>query len=250
MNIILFHSKETSGNSIVFEDDRAKHIVKVLRLSVGDKIQVGLINDKIGYGVIADISRKQPYMVRVLFTLEQEPVAPSKVDLLLALPRPIMLKRILSQATSLGVKHFYVVNASRVEKSYWDSKIIHASSCFDYFLKGLSQSVDTMLPHVRFFRSFNSFLRTDLTAIIKKYDNLFIADPRYDEAIRISCDEQQGRSLLAIGPEGGWLDNELDLMMERGFRGIGLGSRILRVDTAVIALHSIVSQAVKTNRNS
>ena len=58
MNIILFHSKETSGNYIVFEDDRARHIVKVLRLSVGDKIQVGLINGRIGYGVIEDISRK------------------------------------------------------------------------------------------------------------------------------------------------------------------------------------------------
>ena len=45
-----------------------------------------------------------------------------------------------------------------------------------------------------------------------------------------------GRPLLAIGPEGGWTDDEVELLEERGFRRVSLGPRILRTETAVVVM--------------
>ena len=71
--------------------------------------------------------------------------------LLLALPRPKMLKRVLQSVTSLGVKQLYLLNSYRVEKSYWGSPLLQADKLQEQLLLGLEQACDTILPQVHLF---------------------------------------------------------------------------------------------------
>lgn len=241
MNIVLFEPAEIVGNRAVTGDERAKHIAKVLRASTGDFIRVGVVNGLMGYGTITRINRRPPYLVELDISIDESPPSPSAVDIVLALPRPIMFKRILSQATTLGVKKFHIINAGRVEKSFWDASVIAESVYRTQLLKGLEQAVDTRLPDVLFHRGFKTFIDCAVPELKEEYAFLFVADPAFPPLKLPQAVKGMGRILLAVGPEGGWLDYELDKMVGSGFKGFGIGTRILRVDTAVIGLHSMLT---------
>ncbi len=243
MNIVLLESSEIVEQRAVLEDERAKHIAKVLRSSPDDSIRVGVINGLTGYGVIEKINRRPPYSVELHVNLIDSPPSPSNVDVVLALPRPIMFKRVLSQATSLGVKRFHIINASRVEKSFWDAHALDEHIYHRHLLKGLEQAVDTRLPKVCFHKGFKSFIDDSVPHLKEEYKYLIVADPRFATISAEKVVEEPGRILFAVGPEGGWIDYEIERMEQTGFKGIGLGSRILRVDTAVIALHSMLASS-------
>ncbi len=242
MNIVLFEPAELVGNQAVASDERAKHIAKVLRASVGDSVRVGIVNGSMGYGTITRINRRPPYLVELHVSVEDSPPSPSDIDIILALPRPIMFKRILSQATTLGVKRFHIINAGRVEKSFWDASVIAESAYRTHLLKGLEQAVDTRLPEVSFHRSFKLFIDGTVPELKREYDFLLVADPAFPHLDLPQSLKGMGRVLLAVGPEGGWLAYEIDKMVASGFRGFGIGCRILRVDTAVIGLHSMLTK--------
>lgn len=241
MNIILLEPEEVVNDTTLLHGDRAKHIVKVLRSSPGDTVKVGVVNGKSGYGVIKLISARQPYSVSLDISLVTEPSTRRPIDILLALPRPIMLRRILSQVATLGIGHLFVVNANRVEKSFWNASLIDSASCRTFFLDGLGQAGDTRLPEVSFHRGFRPFIEGDFLNIRADYTQLLLAHPDCNATLTEVFQSGNGRRLLAIGPEGGWVEYELARMLEAGFNMFSLGDRILKVDTAVTALHSMIS---------
>lgn len=247
MNIILFEKSELDNKTVILEDDRARHIVKILRSKPGDTVKIGMIDGKIGTGVIIELSRKQPYRVLLDVALEEENICKQGIDLLLAMPRPIMLKRIFSQATELGVGTFHIVNAKRVEKSFWDSNLSDPINYRQHLRKGLEQAVDTRIPEVHFYKGFKPFVDKELHHLKKHYEHLLLAHPGCTSSITEIIRPTDGKILLAVGPEGGWVDYEVERMTEAGFEGFSMGTRILRVDTAVVALHSAVSLCIRKN---
>ena len=249
MNIVLLESQEILGQTVHLEGRRAQHIVKVLRSKPGDEIRVGCINGKIGYGVIKNTNPRQPYSVALEISLEHSPEPTPLIDIILALPRPIMFKRILSHASALGVGSLYVVNASRVEKSFWDASVIQEDFCRKHLILGLEQAVDTRLPSVSFHKGFKPFVESKLPGITNGYLNLLLAHPGHQNTLSEIFSKQPGRTLLAIGPEGGWVDYEQTRMQEAGFSIFSIGPRILNVETAVTALHSMVSLLSSNSRN-
>ena len=124
MNIILIEKKELFESRVVLTDHRAKHIIKVLKKEVGDHLRLGVIDGLSGEATVIAVQRKFPFVVELLVSLTGKPDPPPAIDLLLALPRPIMLRRILSQVTALGVGTIYLVNANRVEKSFWGAGLL------------------------------------------------------------------------------------------------------------------------------
>ena len=244
MNIVLVETSEITDQRVTLTGERAKHVKRVLRSSIGDSIRIGIIDGSLGTGIIEKITNKQPYSVEVHLELTDNAPAPSNVDIVLALPRPIMFKRVLSQATTLGVKNFFIINAGRVEKSFWNAGVVEESVYRSHLLKGLEQAIDTTVPSVQFYKGFKPFIEETLPEIRCDYSYLTVADPQFSTTSDRIITKGPGRVLLAIGPEGGWLDYEVDRMVEAGFRGLGFGSRILRVDTAVIAMHSIVTNSM------
>ena len=241
MNIILLDNDEINGDQATLEDHRAEHIVKVLRSSQGDRVTVGIINGKTGYGIIKEIAIRKPYLVKLQLTLERYPHEIPPVDILLALPRPIVFKRIISHLSALGVHRVLVVNAAKVEKSYWESSVVSNSGWQRYVREGLEQAVDTRMVDFSFFRGFKPFMQEIVPAIKNRYEQMLVAHPHSASSLAEVYSAGGKPILLAIGPEGGWNEYELEQMQLQGFDQFTMGPRILRVETAVTAVHGSIS---------
>jgi len=243
MNIILLEAEEANSQTVVLADRRAEHIIRVLGVKVGDNLRVGVINGSEGTGTVLSIAKKRPYTVELAVKLTAKVRPEPAIDLLLALPRPIMLKRIFSQATALGVGRFYLIHARRVEKSYWSGSILKEDQTRFQLLQGLEQAVDTRIPDVEIHRRFKPFVEDQLPLIKDIYSHLLVAHPEAGATLLQSMSGKPvSRVLLAIGPEGGWIDYEINKLSEQGFLSFTIGNRILKVDTAVVALHSRITQ--------
>lgn len=245
MNIILFDKEEIIDNHVFLSDHRAKHIVKILHSEVGDSLRVGVINGNSGIGKIVRLEKKFPFTVKLAVSLTKKLINQPVVDLILALPRPIMLKRILSQVTALGVGRIYIINAARVEKSFWKSGVLEPAEYIPHLLHGLEQAVDTRLPHIKICTSFKSFVEEKLAERKVDYSNLLLAHPSVRTSLSSCIQDKKGRVLYAIGPEGGWLEYELEMFERAGMKSFSIGSRILKVDTAIVAIHGRIMQVLE-----
>ena len=197
---------------------RGRRLDEVNRIGA-TTLRAGVIDGRIGTAELV-----APGELEV--TLDSDPPPALPLTLILALPRPKVLNRVIAGATSMGIKKIFLVNAWRVEKSYWKSpKLDHLR---DQALLGLEQARDTVLPQIelqRFFVPFVEGLKIDGLALV--------AHP----GASVSCPRDVRQPLtLAIGPEGGFIDAEIASFQRAGFRPVNLGARILRVETALPAL--------------
>ena len=236
MNILLFDQSELKNNQLILNDRRAEHIRKILRAGCNDQLKVGRINGPTGRATIREINKKQ---VVLHVDVSGPPPPRPATGLVLALPRPIMLKRILSQASTLGVDAIYLINSQRVEKSFFHASLLEEENMRPHLLHGLEQAGDTRLPQISIHQRFKPFIEDLLPKIAKEFPARLVAHPEagssLPELVKIPL---QRKALLAIGPEGGWIDYEIDKFREQGFCPFSMGPRILRVDTAVISLLS------------
>jgi len=235
MNLILVDQQELNNGIVTLTDRRCTHIHKVLRGQVGDEVRVGLVNGPIGRGRILTL---EPQRVVLDLTLDNQPPPRPMTDLILALPRPIMLKRVLSQAVQMGVGRILLINANRVEKSFFSASLLKNDAMRTFLRLGLEQAMDTILTEVSIHPRFRPFVEDVLPAMTKPANLGLVAHPTAAATLPQACPPPQRgqRVLLAIGPEGGWLDFEIERFQEQGMRPFSLGPRILRVDTAVPAL--------------
>ena len=245
MNIILFEKGELNKDRVILQDHRAKHIVKILQSKPGDSVRVGEINGEIGSGIIRSIKPKYPFEVELSVKLSKKSALSPAIDLLLALPRPIMLKRILSQVTALGVGTIYLINANRVEKSFWDAGILKEEEYRPHLIHGLEQAVDTRLPKIKMYRHFRPFIEDVFPDIADDYSSLVIAHPDSEQTLPQCLSAGAGKVLYAVGPEGGWVDYEVEKFLTAGMQSFSIGARILKVDTAVVSIHGRISQELE-----
>ncbi|MFN2367157.1 MAG: 16S rRNA (uracil(1498)-N(3))-methyltransferase, partial [Desulfurivibrionaceae bacterium] len=234
MNLILIDPREIKDDSATLTGRRAEHIRKTLRGKEGGTIRVGIVNGLIGSGLIRGI---EPGMVRLDIKTDTPAPAKTPTGLILALPRPIMLKRVLAQSASMGIEKIFLINAGRVEKSFFKASLLSEENLREYLLLGLEQAVDTILPEITIHRRFRPFVEDRLPEISRDYPVRLAAHP--GGAVKLAPALLPGPAtpaLVAIGPEGGWLDFEIERFAEQGFGSFSLGPRILRVDTAVPAI--------------
>lgn len=232
MNLILIQTDELDDRQVHLKDRRAEHLRKILKVKVGDTVRVGIVNELMGTGTVADISRHA-----VILTIEVSTPPPVRLelDLILALPRPIMLKRVLAQIAALGVNHLFLINANRVEKSFFEASPTKDGDFTPFLHNGLEQAIDTIAPTVSIHHRFKPFIEDILPTVAAS--RKIIAHPNGITSIADNFrSTPPGKTLLAIGPEGGWIDYELSLFHDARFLPFSLGPRILRVDTAVPAI--------------
>lgn len=235
MNLIIIENHELNDGNVTLSDHRCTHIRKVLRSKPGDTIKIGLLNGSIGHGTIIKLSKSE---VLLEIILTEKPPATPQTDLILALPRPIMLKRILSQATQMGVRNIYLINANRVEKSFFNASALQEESINTFLKRGLEQAIDTRVPTVSIHSRFRPFVEDYLPEIMTSENTLgLIGHPSSENSLSETATNLfEKQILLAIGPEGGWVDFEITKFHEQGFFSFSMGQRILRVDSAVPAL--------------
>ena len=228
MNLVLFSEADfISENVIAIRDARRlEHITHIHQTKLGDTLKVGLINGKIGTGEVVLFNQTE---IHLEITLTQAPPKPLPATLVLALPRPKMLKRTLQTVATLGVKKIYLINSYRVEKSYWQTPLLEEDAIREHLLLGLEQACDTHMPEVHLIKRFKPFVEDDLQAIIGETRAL-VAHPYTN----LPCPAQIDYAItLAIGPEGGFIAYEIDLLEKYGFTAVNLGERIMRVETVV-----------------
>ncbi len=235
MNVILIESREIGpDHTVVLADHRARHIRKILRAAPGDTVRVGVTGGQLGQATLLGVERN---WVTMTVALTAPPPAKLPVDLILALPRPIMLRRILGQAASLGVERIFLINASRVEKSFFAASALAGDKLDEALRLGLEQAVDTRPPELSVHHRFRPFVEDLLPEIAAAAPIRLVAHPdtpiTLPEAVPRPFTD---RLLLAIGPEGGWVEFEIDQFRAQGLLPFTMGPRILRMDTAVPAL--------------
>lgn len=228
MNLVLCSQDDFIGEDVVAIRDnrRLQHIKQIHQIHLGDTLKVGLINGNIGTGRVVLLNETE---IHLAVSLTQAPPKPLPVTLVLALPRPKMLKRTLQTIATLGVKKIYLINSYRVEKSYWQTPLLDESAIAEHLLIGLEQGCDTLLPEVHLIKRFKPFVEDELGNIVGTTRAL-VAHPYTD----LPCPAQIDYAItLAIGPEGGFIHYEVDLLQKCGFTAVNLGERIMRVETVV-----------------
>ena len=232
MNLLLLEPKEVGTGEVTLLGRRAAHLLRVLKVKPEDTVRIGIVGGQLGSGRVLAIEGDA---VRLAVALEREPVCDLQMELILALPRPIMLQRIVKQATVLGVRRFHLIRSRRVEKSFFHSPVLEPEKIRSILIDGMEQAMDTWLPPVTIHHQFKPFIEDVLPTLGGQG---LIAHPDAGgtlAGIPVSGEPGQ-RLLLAVGPEGGWSDYELQCFVDHGFYSFTMGSRILHVDTAVVSL--------------
>jgi len=232
MNLILLFEEDFIDDSRArIGTRRLDHLARVHSAASGDTFRVGLVNGHMGTGVVIHATDTHLDMA---VTLAHPPPAALPLTLVLALPRPKMLKRILQAVTTLGVKRIYLINAWKVEKSFWKSPAMEKKSLEQQLILGLEQCRDTIMPEIFIRRLFTPFVKEELLELAENSLGL-VAHPQTDQVCPRNVKEE---TILAVGPEGGFIDMEIETFEQAGFQTISLGERILRTETAVPALVS------------
>ena len=230
MNILVLQEADFIGAAQVRLTGRAlRHVTEVHRAAVGGDLAVGLLGGGLGRG---RVTRLDAEALELEVRLDQAPPPKLPLTLVLALPRPKVLNRVLAAATSLGVARIFLVNAWKVEKSYWKSPRLEPENLLQQRLLGLEQARDTGLPELHLRRLLRPFAEDELPGLLAGTLPL-LAHP----GAPAPCPRAvAGPVTLVIGPEGGFIPAEVELLARSGCRPVHLGERILRVETAVAAL--------------
>lgn len=224
--ILLFDDDFIEASRVRLAGRRLRHVTDVHRAAVGESLVVGVAGGRIGLGTITRLDTEQ---LEMDVSLDRDPPAALPLTLILALPRPKVLNRVIAGAASLGIKRIVLINAWRVEKSYWSSPRLSSENLRTQAILGLEQARDTVLPSIETRRLFRPFGEDELPAIARGTRAL-VAHPHAREACPRGMREPV---TLLIGPEGGFIDAEIGSLELIGFTPVSIGERILRVETAV-----------------
>ncbi|TGN40608.1 16S rRNA (uracil(1498)-N(3))-methyltransferase [Marinobacter confluentis] len=232
MNLaLLFESDFTAPDRALLTGRRRVHLETVLRAAEGDRIPVGQVNGKMGHGEIIRLTETE---AELAVTLNRHPPAPLPLSLVMAMPRPKMFRRVLQTATALGVKDLWLLNAWKVEKSFWQTPWLEQPALTENMVLGLEQAMDTVMPEVHIRKLFKPFVEDELPRLIGDRTAL-VAHP----GTSTPCPTHlNAPTVLCIGPEGGFIPYEVEKLEQAGCQAVHLGQRILRVETAVPVLVS------------
>jgi RsmE family RNA methyltransferase len=240
VNLIVLDGNDfVAADVVTLTDARATHLLTVINVTPGQTVRVGRLDGPFGRGFV-ESTRDGHVTMRCDF----DAVAPDRpnVDVLMALPRPKVMRRLWAQLAALGVGQIILTNAERVERHYFDTHVITEATYRPLLIEGLQQARDTRLPIVSIHRQFKVLIEDRL-------HNLFsegwraVADPSGTTSLATAIGEHSSqRVLLAIGPEGGWNAFEIALLQKHGFQLVSLGPRTLRVDTACVSLLAITHE--------
>jgi len=235
LNCILLPKNAKSIN----DEEQVTHIKKVLKSKVGDTLSIGEMGGYTGRATIAEINTNEVLLTDI--TLDKKPPAKLDLTVILALPRPKVLRRLIMDMTTLGVNKLIIVNSYRTQKSYWQSPLLNRID--EFVFEGLQQAIDTVPLEVELQKRFKPFVEDDFPAL-KEQGHAVIAHPYAIQSWKTYLDGLKSESsndntmpkVLCIGAEGGWIDYEVDLLCKHGCTSVSLGARILRTETVLNVL--------------
>jgi 16S rRNA (uracil1498-N3)-methyltransferase len=232
MNLLVFREHEIEANVGWVRGDRAIHVREVLKKNVGDDLKVGVACRGRALGTIREIT---PSGIAVELS-ELRPEAPPSVHLVVALPRPLALSRLLHTAASFGIVHIDLIRAWKVPRSYFASPRLAPSRIEEDLLLGAEQGGQTWVPTATVHDGFRRFVEDELPIHphLGEPASRFILEPESTQFLATSL-PLLSRVSLAFGAEGGFIPSEVESFHQAGFRSICLGPAILTTEIAVAA---------------
>lgn len=233
MNIIILTEKDSESENIYrISDNRFTHITKILKSEIGDIIEIGILDSKIGKARI--IYKTDSEILLEIVRLELDKINSPKIDIICALPRPQTLKKVFNICATMGVSNLHLIRSEKVEKSYFHSPLLEEGNYIKYLIEGLAQGKRTHLPKVNIHHKFKVFFNNNYVEN-DGYSIRLLAHPNAENYLKKKEFASSVGIVLAIGPESGWNEFEINFMEERGFKKFKLSKNILRVETAVTA---------------
>jgi RsmE family RNA methyltransferase len=229
MNLLLLSADEVGPDGRArLTGRRQQHAREVLRVQAGQTVRVGVRGGLMGEATVLSQSAEA---LELQVTLSAPPPPRAHVDLLLAVPRPKALKRVIPAVASLGVDRVVLLNAARVEKSYFDSKVLNEAFLAELIDLGLEQAKDTVAPTLEVRERFRPFVEDELPQWRRPGSVCLVPHPT--ASTPLAPVPASTRVVLAIGPDGGWVPFEVELLEKAGFTPVSLGARVLRGEVAV-----------------
>lgn len=232
MNMLLLHASDMpDSTTAVIRGRRHEHIRNILKAGPGQSLRVGLVNGPFG---TAEIKSIDPEQTELRVKLDESAPAPPRVSVILAMVRPRIARQTLTALASLGVRHIMFINARRVEKPYFSQRLFDGDQYKEFLYLGLEQGIETWLPKVTIHKRFKFFVENELEQMLPCAGPRFVAHPQTGEHKNAFATPRDNQDvILAIGPEGGWIDYEIGKFRDHGFQPLQLGRHILRVETAI-----------------
>lgn len=231
MNLLLLEDRDfTSDRQVLISGRRHIHLTSILKVASGSRLQIGRLDGFMGFGRVVAVEEDATRIE--IEHLDTPPPPTLPLTLILGLPRPKMLQRTLQTIATMGVQELCLIQTHRVEKSFWQTPLLRPEAVHEQLLLGLEQGKATQLPRVEYHRHFRTFIEDRLPQLCQSTRRL-IAHPG---ALHAPSAAPTQATVLAVGPEGGFLDGEVAAFTARDFLPVHLGPRILRVETAIPVL--------------
>lgn len=226
MNIVLLDQRQTQSDEWRLTAKRQlEHLTEHVKLQVGDTLKVGIRDGQRYLTEVLEVSEQQ---IRIKPLREEAVPDKLPVTLILALPRPKVLRRLIMDSVSMGVEKIILLHSYRVDKSYWQSPFLQQLE--QYITLGLEQAGDTVAPKIELYKRFKPFVEDVLPHLIAEDQPAYVAHPYAEHSMPYAIAQ---RCSIVIGPEGGFIPYEIDLLIKNGCQAVSLGNRILRTETAV-----------------
>lgn len=231
MNLLLLEESDLVAGGLHARvcGHRAFHLLQVAGVSVDSVVAAGLLGGAMGTATVVAV---EPDSVTLALRLDRPPPPRFDVRLVLALPRPKSLRRIVQGAAAMGVAEVHLIHSWKVEKSYWHSPFVTAENLRRDLITGIEQSRDTVLPALHMHRRFKPFVEDALPKVGAGTIRLL----GHVLAERVCPTAVAEPLTLVVGPEAGFTDYEVAMLVAGGFTPVTLGPRTLRVEQAIPAL--------------
>ena len=239
MNILLLEENEIS---LPANDYRVRHVRKVLKLGVGDRLRAGIVNGAVGTAIIDALDKSG---MSLSFQPDETspadgPAGPSNppglphllpVDLLLGHPRPIVLRRMLRDLCTIGIRRLIVTPTELGERSYLGATMWH--DVRPLLVEGAAQAGVTRLMQVVRCHSLIQGIQTACGPNQRRV----VLHPTPHQTVGAALRTVSAEDIvLAVGSERGWTVGEVDVLTRAGFEIAGMGERTLRTETAALVV--------------
>jgi 16S rRNA (uracil1498-N3)-methyltransferase len=237
VNLLLVDREEVRlDGRVLLTDRRAEHLIRVLGARVGQTLRAGIVRGPLAQATILAIDGRVELRLQV-----EEDIAVPPTDLVLALPRPKALPRIVQSAASLGVRRIDIINTWRVDPSYFSSHKLSVEALAEDARLGCEQGRQTYVPEVAAHRLFVPYVEEVLRPrLAAEHSRQFlIAHPGASVSVeQIVTPGARPEVVLAIGPDGGFLEREIASLAGIGGTVVNFGQAVLRTETAGVAILS------------
>lgn len=226
MNIVLLDPRQTESPIWTISAKRQlEHLRTHVNVQVGDTLKVGIREGKRYLTEVLSVTEQQIQLQSI-----HEETVPEKlpVTLIVAMPRPKVLRRLVMDSVTLGVEKIILLHSYRVDKSYWQTPFLQQLN--QYIDLGLEQAGDTIAPKIEVYKRFKPFVEDILPTLIRADCPAYVAHPYVE--MKMPAGIQQGCTMI-IGPEGGFIPYEIDLLIKNGCQAVSLGNRIIRTETVI-----------------